>query len=131
MPRITMLKSKIHRATVTEASLNYVGSITLDSDLLDASGILPYEKVLVVDVEAGTRLETYTIPGQAGSGIVCLNGPAARLVQVGDHVVIMSFCSLSQEEAKDHKPKVVFVDQNNQVSSINHYEKHGLYGDDK
>lgn len=126
-----MLKSKIHRATVTEASLNYVGSITLDSDLLDASGILPYEKVLVVDVEAGTRLETYTIPGQAGSGIVCLNGPAARLVQVGDHVVIMSFCSLSQEEAKDHKPKVVFVDQNNQVSSINHYEKHGLYGDDK
>ncbi len=128
---LEMLKSKIHRATVTEASLNYVGSITLDSDLLDASGILPYEKVLVVDVEAGTRLETYTIPGQAGSGIVCLNGPAARLVQVGDHVVIMSFCSLSQEEAKDHKPKVVFVDQNNQVSSINHYEKHGLYGDDK
>ena len=128
---LEMLKSKIHRATVTEASLNYVGSITLDSDLLDASGILPYEKVLVVDVEAGTRLETYTIPGQAGSGIVCLNGPAARLVQIGDHVVIMSFCSLSQEEAKDHKPKVVFVDQNNQVSSINHYEKHGLYGDDK
>ncbi len=122
---VTMLKSKIHRATVTEAELNYVGSITVDEELLEASGILEYEKVHVVDVEAGTRLETYTIAGERGSGIICLNGAAARLVQPGDHVILMAYSQMSPEEAKEHEPTVVFVDENNKIKRIAHYEEHG------
>ncbi len=122
---ITMLKGKIHRAKVLQAQLNYVGSITIDPVLMDAAGILEYEKVQVVDVEAGTRLETYTIAGEAGSGMICLNGAAARLVQNGDHVIIMSYCQLSAEEAKTHKPNVVFVDEDNHITKTAHYEKHG------
>lgn len=122
---ITMLKSKIHRATVTQAELNYVGSITVDVELLEASGILEYEKVHVVDVEAGTRLETYTIAGERGSGIICLNGAAARLVQPGDHVILMAYAQMTPKEAKNYEPTVVFVDENNKIKEIAHYEKHG------
>lgn len=120
-----MLKSKIHRAIVTEAKLNYVGSITVDEKLMEASKILEYEKVQVVDVENGNRLETYVIAGKAGSGVICLNGAAARLVQPGDKVIIMAYCDMSEEETKTHKPTVVFVDENNNIKEIAHYEKHG------
>lgn len=122
---ITMLKSKIHRAKVVQAELNYVGSITVDRELLEAAGIYEYEKVQVVDVEAGTRLETYTIAGEAGSGMICLNGAAARCVQPGDHIIIMAYAEMSPQEAKDHQPVVVFVDEENKVKQIAHYEKHG------
>lgn len=122
---ITMLKGKIHRAVVRQAELNYVGSITVDSRLLEAAGILEYEKVQIVDVENGSRFETYTIAGEAGSGMICLNGAAARQVQVGDHIILMSYCEMTQEEAKGHKPQVVFVDGKNQIVSCARYEKHG------
>ena len=120
-----MLKGKIHRAVVTQAALDYVGSITIDTDLMDAAGILEYEKVQVVDVENGNRFETYTIAGEAGSGVICLNGAAARCVQTGDHVIIMCYCSVDADEAKDHKPNVVFVDESNKINRISKYEKHG------
>lgn len=120
-----MLKSKIHRAVVTEAKLNYVGSITVDIELLEAAGIYEYEKVQVVDVESGSRLETYTIAGERGSGIVCLNGAAARLVQPGDHVIIMAYCELDDTEVNKHEPKVVFVGDNNKIDKITTYERHG------
>lgn len=120
-----MLKSKIHRAVVTEAKLNYVGSITVDIDLLEAAGIYEYEKVQVVDVESASRLETYTIAGERGSGIVCLNGAAARLVQPGDHVIIMSYCELDDTEVNKHEPKVVFVGNDNKIDKITTYERHG------
>lgn len=123
---ITMLKSKIHRATVTQAEVDYVGSITIDASLLKASGIFEYEKVQVVDVNNGNRLETYVIAGEEGSGIICLNGAAARCVSTGDKVIIMSYADLTAEEAISHKPMVVFVDDNNAVSKITQYEKHGL-----
>ena len=122
---ITMLKGKIHRATVTQAELDYVGSITVDMDLLDAAGILEYEKVQVVDINNGERLETYTIAGERGSGVICLNGAAARCVQKGDKVIIMAYCNMTGDEAKAHRPKVVFVDDNNKISSVACYEKHG------
>lgn len=122
---IRMLKGKIHRAAVTQAELNYVGSITVDMDLLDAAGILEYEMVQVVDVENGARFETYAIAGKAGSGMVCLNGAAARQVQVGDHVIIMAYADMPPEEAKVHKPYVVFTDGRNGILQISHYEKHG------
>ncbi|MCI8372325.1 MAG: aspartate 1-decarboxylase [Lachnospiraceae bacterium] len=125
---ITMLKSKIHRAVVSQAELNYVGSITVDSALLEASSIREYEKVQVVDVEAGTRLETYTIAGEAGSGIICLNGAAARLVQPGDHVIIMAYADMTPEEADHFQPKVVFVNEENKIEKIASYEKHGELG---
>lgn len=125
---VTMLKSKIHRATVTQAELDYVGSITIDAALLRASGIMEYEKVQVVDVNNGQRLETYVIPGEEGSGIICLNGAAARCVQKGDQVIIMSYARLDLTEAKSHRPTVVFVDKNNRISSIARYERHGLLG---
>lgn len=125
----TMLKSKIHRATVTQAEVDYVGSITIDSALLKASGILEYEKVQVVDVDNGSRLETYVIAGEEGSGIICLNGAAARCVSTGDKVIIMSYADLSAEEAKAHKPTVVFVDDSNAVSKVTRYEKHGRLQD--
>lgn len=123
---ITMLKSKIHRATVVEANLDYVGSITIDPDLLEAAGILEYEKVTVVDVTNGARLETYTIEGERGSGMICLNGAAAKLINKGDIVIIMAYAQVNRLEAKTIKPKVVFVDENNKPVSIKNYEKHGV-----
>ena len=122
---ISMLKGKIHRATVVQAELNYVGSITIDPKLMEAAGILEYEQVQIVDVENGNRFETYTIDGEPGSGMICLNGAAARQVQVGDHVIIMAYCQMDAKEAADHKPKVVFVDEENHISRVSNYEKHG------
>ncbi|OHR44805.1 aspartate 1-decarboxylase [Neisseria sp. HMSC071C03] len=118
----TMLGGKIHRATVTEADLNYVGSITVDQDLLDAAGILVNEKVAIVNNNNGERFETYTIPGERGSGVVCLNGAAARLVQKGDIVIIMSYVMLSEPEIAAHEPKVVLVDEYNKIRDILSYE---------
>ena len=123
---IELLKSKIHRATVVQAELNYVGSITVDAALLEAAGIYEYEKVQVVDVNNGNRLETYTIAGERGSGMICLNGAAARCVSVRDKVIIMSYASMTPEEAKEFSPKVVFVDEDNKVDKITNYEKHGV-----
>lgn len=123
--KMNMLKGKIHRATVAQAELNYVGSITVDEDLLEAAGILEYEKVHIVDIDNGSRFETYTIAGERGSGLICLNGAAARCVQVGDKVIIMAYCDLDEEEVKNHKPKVVFVDENNRIYDIARYERHG------
>ena len=123
---LTMLKSKIHRATVTEADVDYVGSITIDADLLDAAGLLEYEKVAVADVTNGARLETYTIAGERASGIVCLNGAAAKLINKGDTVIIMAYADMTEEEAKAFSPKVVFVDKSNRIESVKDYEKHGV-----
>lgn len=122
---LEMLKSKIHRATVTQAELNYVGSITIDERLMAAAGILEYEKVQIADVDNGARFETYVIAGEAGSGIICLNGAAARMVSTGDKVIIMSYAQMTPEEAKGHPPKVVFVDGSNQITAVTSYEKHG------
>ena len=123
--QLTMLKGKIHRAVVKQAELNYVGSITIDPKLMEAAGILEYEQVQIVDVENGNRFETYTIDGEPGSGMICLNGAAARQVQVGYHVIIMAYCQMDAKEAADHKPKVVFVDEENHISRVSNYEKHG------
>lgn len=123
---ITMLKGKIHRATVTQAELNYVGSITVDEELLEASGILEYEKVQIVDIDNGHRFETYTIAGERGSGVICLNGAAARCCQVGDKIIIMAYAQMTPEEAKTEKPAVVFVDGDNKIKQKTNYEKHGL-----
>ena len=123
---LKMLKGKIHRAIVKQAELNYVGSITVDPVLMQAAGILEYENVQIVDIENGNRFETYTIAGEPGSGMICLNGAAARQVQVGDHVIIMAYCQMDAKEAADHKPKVVFVDEENHISRVSNYEKHGL-----
>lgn len=128
---ITMLKGKIHRAKVVQAELDYVGSITVDQDLLDAAGILEYEKVQIVDINNGSRLETYTISGERGSGLICLNGAAARCVSVNDKIIIMSYCQVNSEEAKELKPKVVFVDDNNKVEKVSRYEKHGRLEEQK
>ncbi len=122
---LNMLKGKIHRVKVTQAEFDYVGSITVDEDLLDAAGIREYEQVHIVDINNGQRFETYTIKGERGSGIICLNGAAARCVQKSDLVIIMSYAQMSEEEAENHKPKVVFVDENNKISKISRYEKHG------
>ncbi len=126
---IDLLKAKIHRATVTQAELNYVGSITIDEELLEASGICVYEKVLIVDIDNGERFETYTIPGERGSGMICLNGAAARCACVGDKIIIMSFAQMTPDEAKDYAPKVVFLEEGNAIQSITNYEKHGLLED--
>lgn len=115
---ITMFKGKLHRLRVTEADLYYEGSITLDVELLRASGILPYEKVQVVNVNNGARLETYTIPGEAGSRTVCLNGPAARLATKGDEVIVMSYADMTPEEARTHRPRVVLVNERNDPKEI-------------
>jgi aspartate 1-decarboxylase len=112
----TMCKGKIHRATVTQADLNYVGSITIDQDLLDAADIYPYEQVQVVNINNGARLETYTIPGARGSGVICLNGAAARLNAVGDLVIIISYAQCNEEEIRSLQPHVVFVDENNRMT---------------
>lgn len=122
---IEMLKGKIHRATVIQAELNYVGSITVDPLLCEAAGILEYEKVAIVDIDNGERFETYVIYGDEGSGMICLNGAAARKVSVKDKIIIMAYAYLTSEEAKTHKPKVVFVNDDNSIKSISDYEKHG------
>ena len=122
---VEMLKSKIHRAVVKQAALDYVGSITVDEELMKAAGIIEYEKVQIVDVENGSRFETYTIAGEENSGMICLNGAAARMVQVGDHIILMAYADMTPEEAKTHKPKVVFVDDDNKIKKISTYEKHG------
>ncbi|MGN1385109.1 MAG: aspartate 1-decarboxylase [Bacillus sp. (in: firmicutes)] len=114
----TMMKGKIHRATVTEANLNYVGSITIDEDLLDAVDMLPNEKVAIVNNNNGARLETYIIAGERGSGVVCLNGAAARLVQPGDIVIIISYALVAEEKVKEHTPRVAIMDENNQIKEI-------------
>jgi len=113
-----MLKSKIHRVTVTEAELYYEGSITVDKDLLEAADILPYEKVQVLNFNNGTRLDTYTIEGTAGSGTICLNGPAARFGSVGDEVIIVSYIQVPEENIRKFKPKVVLVDKKNKITKI-------------
>lgn len=122
---IEMLKGKIHRARVTQAELNYVGSVTIDRTLMEAAGILEYEKVQIADVDNGERLETYVIAGEAGSGVICLNGAAARCVSTGDKVIIMAYAQVTHEEAQSFKPKVVFVDDANRPVRVTHYEKHG------
>ena len=112
----TMCKGKIHRATVTQANLNYVGSITIDQDLLDAANIYPYEKVQVVNISNGSRLETYTIAGARGSGVICLNGAAARLNAEGDLVIIISYAQYTEAEIRSLVPQIVFVDENNRLT---------------
>jgi aspartate 1-decarboxylase len=113
-----MMAGKLHRATVTEANLNYVGSITIDEDLLDAVGMLVNEKVQIVNNNNGARLETYIIPGKRGSGVICLNGAAARLVQEGDKVIIISYQMMSDQEAKTHQPKVAVLDDQNKIEQM-------------
>jgi aspartate 1-decarboxylase len=124
-----VLKAKIHRATVTQAELDYVGSITIDEALMEASGIREYERVQVVDINNGNRLETYVIAGEKDSGVICLNGAAARLVEIGDKVIIMAYVLLNDEELETHFPTVVFVDHDNKPAHIANYEKHGLLVD--
>ena len=126
---LTMLKGKIHRATVIEAKLDYVGSITIDEDLMDAAGILEYEQVQIVDIDNGSRFETYVIAGDRGSGMICLNGAAARMVCVNDKIIIMCYAQMTPEEVKENRPKVVFVDGENKISRVTRYEKHGLLSD--
>ena len=113
-----MFRSKIHRATVTMAELYYEGSITIDKKLLKEADILPYEKVQIVNLNNGTRLETYTLEGPADSGMICLNGPAARLGTIGDEIIIITYSQMTEEEAKKHKPKVVLVNKENKVTKI-------------
>ncbi|MBQ2380966.1 MAG: aspartate 1-decarboxylase [Succinivibrio sp.] len=116
---LSMMHGKIHRATVTQANLNYVGSITIDEDLLDAAGILPGEKVQIVNNNNGARLETYTIAGERKSGVICLNGAAARLAVEGDIVIIIAYALMDDKEARELQPKVVLVDENNHI--IKHF----------
>lgn len=119
---LNMLKGKIHRAVVTQAELNYMGSITIDKTLMEAAGIIENEKVQIVDNNNGARLETYVIPGKRDSGIICLNGAAARLVQPGDEVIIIAYAMMEEEEAKSYKPKVVFANPDNTIKEITNYE---------
>lgn len=121
-----VLKAKIHRAVVTQAELDYVGSITIDETLMKASGIREYERVQVVDINNGNRLETYVIAGEKDSGVICLNGAAARLVEIGDKVIIMAYVWLNEQEVETHSPTVVFVDDDNKPAHVANYEKHGL-----
>ncbi len=125
---LTLFKSKIHRATVTEANLNYMGSITIDKTLLQAADILPGEKVQVVNNNNGNRLETYVIEGDADSGVICLNGAAARLVQPGDTVIIIAYALMTREEALSHQPSVVMVDEQNKLTECRGTERHGELG---
>jgi len=113
---VTLCKSKLHRATVTQAALHYEGSITIDAGLLEAAGIVPFERVQVVDVENGARFDTYAIEGQPGSGTVCVNGAAARLVHPGDHVIIISYAQMTPDEARFHRPVIVLLDPTNAIS---------------
>jgi aspartate 1-decarboxylase len=123
--RRTLMKSKIHRATVTEANLHYVGSITIDRQLMEEADLLPNEQVQVVDIDNGARLETYVIPGEPGSGVLCLNGAAARLVQPGDKVIVISYAELDDAEARSWEPTVVFVDADNRTTHLG-TELHGV-----
>ncbi|EMG33427.1 aspartate 1-decarboxylase [Streptococcus anginosus] len=127
---VDMLKGKIHRATVVQAELDYVGSITIDKALMDASNILEYEKVQIVDVNNGNRFETYVIAGPRNSGIICLNGAAARCVSVNDKIIIMCYCQMTPEEAKDAKPYVVLVNDNNEIIKEVRYEKYGVLSEE-
>ena len=126
---ITLLKAKIHRAIVTQADLNYVGSVTIDTKLLREAGIVEYEKVQIVDIENGNRFETYAIAGEENSGIICLNGAAAKCVSVGDKVIIMAYATMTPQEAQTHRPMVLFVDGKNSIVRKANYEKHGLLSD--
>lgn len=122
---ISMLKSKIHRAIITQAELNYVGSVTIDEELMEAAGLYEYEHVHIVNVNNGSRIETYVIAGERGSGVICLNGAAARSGQKGDTVIIMSYADMSPKEAESHHPRVVFVGDKNEIVKVADYEKHG------
>jgi len=128
--KLSMFKSKLHQMRVTEANLMYEGSITIDEELLELANLLPYEKVQVVNITNGSRLETYTIPGERGSRICCMNGAAARLTQVDDRVIVMAYAEMTPEEAKNYKPTVVVVDENNNpkdiLDEITHGQKYGL-----
>ena len=123
--QLSMLKSKIPRATVTQADLNYVGSVTIDPVLMKAAGLFEYEHVHIVNVNSGSRIETYVIKGEEGSGVICLNGAAARSGQKGDIVIIMSYASMTPEEIEGYKPKVVFVGKDNKIISTSDHEEHG------
>ena len=112
-----MLKSKIHRATLTDANLNYEGSVTIDEELMEAADILPFEQVQIYDINNGNRLETYVIKGKRKSGIICVNGAAARLVSKGDLVIIASYVTLNEEEATNHEPKLIYVNENNEIAA--------------
>lgn len=122
---LNMFKSKLHRATVTQADLNYVGSITIDEDLMDLANLIPNEKVQIVNNNNGARLETYIIKGERGSRTICLNGAAARLVHPGDTVIILSYTWLSEEEARNFEPRVVILGEGNEVVSVDYKEVHG------
>ncbi|SFD74384.1 L-aspartate 1-decarboxylase [Bacillus sp. OV194] len=118
----TMMKGKIHRARVTESNLNYVGSITIDEDILDAVDMVPNEKVQIVNNNNGARFETYIIPGPRGTGVMCLNGAAARLVQEGDVIIVISYAMMAEEEVPFHQPRVAIMDENNSITEILGYE---------
>ena len=120
-----MLKRKINRATVTQSDLKYVVSITIDKALMDAARLLEYEKVQIADIDNGNRFETYIIAGEEGSGCICLNGAAAKCVEVGDKVIIMAYAQMTPEENESHYPKVVFVNDKNEITEVVNYEKHG------
>lgn len=122
---LTMLKSKIHRATVTQSELNYVGSITIDKALMDAAGLVEYEKVQIADIDNGNRFETYVITGEAGSGCICLNGAAAKCVDIGDKIIIMAYAQMEPDEVRNFNPSVVFVNDKNEIVEIADFEKHG------
>lgn len=123
--KLSMFKSKLHQMRVTEANLMYEGSITIDEDLLDMAGILPYEKVAVVNITNGSRLETYTIPGERGSRVCCMNGAAARLTQVDDRIIVIAYAGMEPEEARTHQPTVVVVDENNNPKDVLEEASHG------
>jgi len=127
--QIQALKCKIHRATVKQAELDYIGSITVDETLMEQAGLYEYEKVQIVDINNGARFETYVISGQRDSGTICLNGAAARMVSVGDKIIIMSYAVMTPEELKDNPPKVLFVDDDNRITRVTRYEKHGRIED--
>ena len=127
---VTRLKGKIHRAFVTQAELNYVGSITVDLALMEAAGIVEYEKVQIVDVNNGQRFETYVIAGEKNSGVICLNGAAARCVSVNDLVIIMAYGMYDEKELAETTPKVVFVNNDNRIVKVSNYEKHGQLSDE-
>ena len=126
---ITLLKAKIHRAVVTQADLDYVGSITIDSELMVAAGIMEYERVEIADVDNGNRFATYVIAGDPGSGVICVNGAAAHCVEVGDKLIIMAYAAMTPAEAAAHHPNVVFVDEEYHVTRQANYERHGLLCD--
>ena len=123
-----MFHGKIHRATVTEANLNYMGSITIDEELMELAGILPGERVQIVNNNNGARLETYTIPGERGSGVICLNGAAARLTAIGDTVIIIAYSMMDEKEARTFSPKVVMVNEKNHPLKVRGHEKAGEIG---